>query len=140
MSACDTSKIFGYFDNRELCAWDAYFEALMSLNPNVQVAEAHFYCTDHGFPYYAKMERGSHVEWRKIFPGNLACYTVDYIADDIDEEEKEVPQKPPELRPELVFDRVRYVKLYTERRLLLELLSDYIEESLRHFCAIIAKK
>lgn len=43
MTTCDTAKIWGYFDHREICAWNEYFKLLLDQNPIVQEAQAHFF-------------------------------------------------------------------------------------------------
>jgi hypothetical protein len=137
MTTCDTAQIYGYLDEPELRAWDAYFDVLMALNPDVEVAEAHFYCTDSDMPYYARMERERYVEWFRVYPGNLGCYSLKVEAD-WEREGKEWEQKGE--RTELVFEADRYAQMYAERRQLLGLLSEPIEASVKHYCRIIAEQ
>lgn len=51
MGTYDTAKIWGYLEAEELQAWTQLFRLLFAQNPRVVQAQAHFFCTDEGFPY-----------------------------------------------------------------------------------------
>lgn len=123
MAACSCAKIYGYLTKPELRAWDAYFEALMNQNPRVKRAEAHFFCQDNNQAYYARKNRGDDTAWMSLPRGNLACYKLEYNKA---EEGECSDERPIKLKPELVFDREAYKTLITQKRSLLNLLSENV--------------
>lgn len=57
MDTCNTAKIYGYLTKDELDAWSDYFNLLFEQNEAVDLANAHFYCSDNEFPYIISMHR-----------------------------------------------------------------------------------
>ena len=112
MATCDCAKIYGYFDDRELEAWETYFDVLMAQNPELTLAEAHFFCTDHDLAYFARKKRGCLLEWLEVSVGNLVCYDIEWYKCN---EEDECPS--------LVFRRGAYWNMCTQKRQVLDLLS-----------------
>jgi hypothetical protein len=97
----------------------------MAQNQELDMTEAHFFCADNNMPYYARMTRGYHVEWFKISSGNVACFNLEFHSYELEGE-------GPKTHPELCFDQDKYIKMVMERRELLNLISDFEEESLKH--------
>ena len=120
MRTCNTARIYGYLEDAELGAWDDYFDTLMAMNPDVEIAEAHFFCRDLNFPYYARMERGCALRWFKVHRGNMMCYSLkcdDGGGDD---------------HWSLDFNANDYVDMVRNFRQILEMLSDECECTVKH--------
>jgi len=111
MRTCDTAKIYGYLEDGEFDAWDAYFDALMEQNPGLQLAEAHFFCEDYNMPYFIKKERGRQTEWFLVAKGNLVCYTLEPV-------EGDEPERC------LKFHADRYERMFREDREVLSMLAE----------------
>lgn len=126
MATCDTAKIYGYLCAAEFEAWEDYFTTLMEQNPNLGLAEAHFYCCDYGFPYFIRRERdNNHTSWHKVYRGNLACYTFQSQDED-----------PEELRLDLVFHKGSYMAMVRDHRDRLDMLH---EEEISHVEWVVKK-
>jgi hypothetical protein len=85
MTACDTAKIWGYFSDRELRSWNAYFDLLFKQNKKVNNAHAHFFCADYEFPYIISKEKDEEIKIYSCERHNV-LYTKLNIECDLDED------------------------------------------------------
>ena len=81
MASDDSSKIFGYFDHHECSAWTTYFDILFDQNPNIEEAQAHFYCSDERFPFVFIKSKTENLHVRYGSVHNI-LYTKLIIEDD----------------------------------------------------------
>lgn len=51
MSACESAKVMGHLSAAAMRDWDTMFAAVLRQNPEVAVAEAHWWCSDEQRPY-----------------------------------------------------------------------------------------